>query len=256
MRYFLELSYNGSSYNGWQRQPGTSTVQGTLEKALSTLLRSDILVTGAGRTDTGVHAAYYVAHIDTFTEIPDPTDFLYHLNALLPADIVVHTLVPVAATAHARFDALEREYRYFVSATKTPFGRDLCWQYFVPLDLARMNEAAASLLEESDFTTFAKLHSGNRTNLCKVSKAEWNSPRKELYVFTIRADRFLRNMVRAIVGTLIDVGRGKMTPEEFRDILRRRDLSLASGSAPAHGLYLWDVTYSETTYKRHTTCHD
>ena len=252
MRYFVELQYNGAAYCGWQRQQGQPSVQQTLESTLSTYLREAIEVVGAGRTDTGVHAAYYVAHFDLVRPIDDPAQAVYKLNRILPDDIVVRTLTAVSAEAHARFDAVEREYRYYITATKNPFTRPLMWQYFVPLDVEQMNRAAEILLEERDFTSFAKLNSNNKTNICRVMKAEWSVDEQGVLCFTIRADRFLRNMVRAIVGTLVDVGRGRYTVEEFGEILRSRDLSRSSGGAPAQGLYLSDVRYPEELFTRKT----
>ena len=242
MRYFLELRYNGAAYCGWQRQPDQPSVQQTLERALSTLLREQLEVTGAGRTDTGVNASYYVAHCDVSQPVADPGRTVYKLNFLLPGDISVLGMTPVPDGAHARFDAREREYRYFIETRKNPFTRHATWQYYVPLDIERMNRAAASLLEYDDFTSFAKLNSNNRTNICRILRADWQAD-GDLLRFTIRADRFLRNMVRSIVGTLVDVGRGRYTPEEFRAIVESRDLSRSSAGAPAQGLFLSDVRY-------------
>lgn len=250
MRYFIELRYNGAAYCGWQRQPDMPSVQQTLERALTTLLREEVLVTGAGRTDTGVHASYYVAHFDLARRIGDPAQTVYKLNFLLPGDIAAGGLTEVADDAHARFDACLREYRYFIEQHKNPFTRHAAWQYYVPLDIERMNRAAAMLLEYDDFTSFAKLNSNNRTNICHVSHAAWTTDGKGTLRFTIRADRFLRNMVRAIVGTTVDVGRGRYTPEEFRSIIESRDLSRSSGGAPAQGLYLSDVRYLSDVFER------
>lgn len=243
MRYFLELRYNGAAYFGWQRQPDMPTVQQTLERALATLLREPVSLTGAGRTDTGVNAAYYVAHFDSGQVVDDPVQLVYKLNFLLPGDISVGSMTPVAEDAHARYHAREREYRYFIEPRKNPFTRDLTWQYYVPLDMERMNEAAAMLPEYEDFTSFAKLNSNNKTNICHVKQAVWTVDNCGTMCFTIRADRFLRNMVRSLVGTLVDVGRGRYTPEEFRAIVGSRDLSRSSGGAPAQGLFLSDVVY-------------
>ena len=250
MRYFIELSYDGAAYCGWQRQPDAATVQQTLEKGLSTLLRAEIEVVGAGRTDTGVNASYYVAHFDVESGIKDCAQLVYKLNLILPHDIAVKRVREVKAEAHARFDAVEREYTYYISQRKNPFRRYSAWQYYVPLDVERMNEAAAVLLEYDDFTSFAKLNSNNKTNICRVVRAEWRRAERDedLLIFTIRADRFLRNMIRAIVGTLVDVGRGRYTVEEFCDILHSRDLSRSSAGAPAVGLFLSDVEYSEDVY--------
>ena len=250
-RYFIELSYNGAAYCGWQRQPDAPTVQQALEKALSTLLRQDVEVVGAGRTDTGVNASYYVAHFDCESGVKDCAQLVYKLNLILPQDIAVKAVREVCEQAHARFDAVEREYTYYISQRKNPFRRFSAWQYYVQLDMERMNEAAATLLEYDDFTSFAKLNSNNKTNICRVVKAEWRRAEwdEDLLIFTIRADRFLRNMIRAIVGTLVDVGRGRYTVEEFCDILHSRDLSRSSAGAPAQGLFLSDVKYSDEVYK-------
>lgn len=248
MRYFLQLSYLGKAYNGWQIQPNAPSVQQTLQQSLGTLLRRPVETVGAGRTDTGVHASFYIVHFDTEAPIADPEDFCYHLNALLPYDIAVQRLRRVRNDAHARFDALEREYKYYISPRKNPFNRDTAYQLAWPLDLCRMNEAAALLPGEQDFTSFCKLHSDNKTNLCRIARAGWQRQDDGLLIFTIAADRFLRNMVRAVVGTLLDVGRGKLTAEDFRSVIAGRDRSLASSSAPPQGLFLSRVTYPETIY--------
>lgn len=252
MRYFLELRYDGGAYFGWQRQPAMPTVQQTLEQALSTLLREPVELTGAGRTDTGVNASYYVAHFDVSQPVADPPQLLRKLNFMLPGDIAADTLTPVADGAHARFDAREREYRYFLSPHKNPFTRHASWQYYVPLDVDRMNEAAAVLAETDDFTSFAKLNSNNKTNRCRIVEARWTVGDGGVLCFTIRADRFLRNMVRAIVGTLVDVGRGRYTPDDFRAIVASRDLSRSSAGAPAQGLFLSDVRYPAEVFERKT----
>lgn len=250
MRYFLELSYLGTPFFGWQRQPDRPTVQQALEQALTTLRREQVEIVGAGRTDTGVHAAYYVAHADFEHPVEDVEQLCYKLNRLLPEAVAVQAVTPVDTTAHARFSATERAYRYYIEPRKNPFTRLTRWQYTVPLDVERMNEAAACLLEQQDFTTFAKLNSNNTTNRCSVRQAEWTVGADGLLCFTIRADRFLRNMVRAIVGTLVDVGRGRYTAEEFREIVTSCDLSRASTGAPAQGLFLYDVRYPAELFER------
>ena len=249
-RYFIELSYDGTAYCGWQRQPDAPTVQQALEKALSTLLRSEIEVVGAGRTDTGVNASFYVAHFDTQEPIADAKQLVYKLNLILPQDIAIKRVRRVKKDTHARFDAVEREYTYYLSQRKNPFRRYSAWQYYVQLDFEAMNLAAKALLEWDDFTTFAKLNSNNKTNICRVVKAEWHrdADDPDLLIFTIRADRFLRNMIRAIVGTLVDVGRGRYSVEDFKRILHSCDLSLSSAGAPAQGLFLSDVKYREEIY--------
>ena len=243
MRYFAELSYKGTAYCGWQRQPNAPSVQQTIEEALSTLLRENVEVVGAGRTDTGVHAAFYVAHFDTSKPIANPESFVYHLNALLPEDVAFKRIYVVRDEAHARFDAIEREYRYYIEPHKNPFTKATSWQLTTPLDVEAMNRAAQVLLATEDFTTFAKLGSNNTNNICHIFRAEWVEIECGMLVFVFRANRFLRNMVRAVVGTLVDVGRGKITPEEFAEIVASRDLSRSSSSAPATGLFLTDVYY-------------
>ncbi len=248
MRYFIELCYNGTNYCGWQRQNDAPTIQESIERALSTLLKSPTQITGAGRTDTGVHASFYVAHFDSSNEIPD-CDFLrYKLNIILPQDIAISKVYRVEEGSHARFDAKEREYTYFIERHKNPFTRNSSWQYYVDLDIDAMNHAAQKLLHHSDFTSFAKLNSNNKTNICKIYHAEWQLNPQSQLEFTIRADRFLRNMVRAIVGTLVDVGRGKYTVDEFDAIITARDLSKCSAGAPAQGLFLSDIKYENQPF--------
>lgn len=251
MRYFLELRYDGAAYCGWQRQPDMPTVQQTIEQALTKLLRTQTEIVGAGRTDTGVNASYYVAHFDSEVEVDCP-QLLYKLNMMLPKDIAIFSVTPVSDDAHARFDARQREYRYYICPTKNPFRRYSAWLYYVTLDVEKMNCAAAKLLEYDDFTSFAKLNSNNKTNICRVMDAHWSVEADGVLVFTIRADRFLRNMVRSIVGTLVDVGRGRYSVEEFCKIVEARDLSLSSAGAPAQGLFLSDVVYDEGTFENST----
>ena len=250
MRYFIELRYKGAAYCGWQRQNDVPSVQQTLERALSTLLRAETEIVGAGRTDTGVNASYYVAHFDTETAIADTQQLVYKLNLILPDDIAVFAVKEVSPEAHARFDAVRREYRYYVEQSKNPFTRDGSWQYYVSLDLDAMNRAAESLFRYEDFTSFAKLNSNNKTNICRVMKAHWSVEADGVLVFTIRADRFLRNMVRSIVGTLVDVGRGRYSVEEFCNIVEARNLSLSSAGAPAQGLFLSDVVYPKEIFNK------
>ncbi len=249
MRYFLELSYLGKAYNGWQIQDNAPSVQQTLQEALSTVLRTPTSVVGAGRTDTGVHAIHYVAHFDSERPLEDSQRFCYHLNAVLPEDIAVCDVRYVRDDAHARFDAVEREYKYYVSPHKDPFRREVTYQLIMPLDLERMNEAAGMLLGQRDFTSFSKLHSGNKTNICRVTQARWQE-QSDCYVFTVVADRFLRNMVRAIVGTLLDVGRGKLSVDEFRAVIDGCDRALAGTSAPPQGLFFTRVDYPDDVYMK------
>lgn len=243
MRYFIELQYDGAAYCGWQRQPDAPTVQQTIEQRLSMLRRVPTEIVGAGRTDTGVNASFYVAHFDSDTPIEDCEQLTYKLNRVLPDDIAVKRIYEVDAAKHARFDARQREYTYFITPCKQPFRRFSAWYFAVDLDVAKMNEAAQKLLCYDDFTSFAKLNSNNKTNICHISHVEWVVEDDLTLRFTIRADRFLRNMVRAIVGTLVDVGRGRYSVEEFEDIIRSRDLSRSSAGAPACGLFLSDVRY-------------
>ncbi len=244
MRYFIELKYNGAAYFGWQRQRDVVTIQETIEKALSTLLRAPIEIVGAGRTDTGVNASYYVAHFDAPTEKEvDTQQLVYKLNVILPEDIAIMNVVRVADDAHARFDAQRRAYQYFIEPKKNPFTRHTSWQYYVDLDIDKMNQASALLVEHKDFTTFAKLNSNNKNNLCDLFYARWSREEGGVLKFEICANRFLRNMVRAIVGTLVDVGRGKYTVEQFDEIVSSKNLARSSAGAPAQGLFLSSVTY-------------
>lgn len=242
MRYFIELQYDGAAYFGWQRQPDVATVQGTIEEKLSMLRRVPTEIVGAGRTDTGVNASFYIAHFDSDKAV-DCDQLAYKLNKVLPADIAILRIYEVDAAMHARFDAREREYTYWLTPRKQPMRRFSAWHYAVDLDVERMNEAAAKLIEYNDFTSFAKLNSDNKTNICHVTCARWEEEADGTLRFTIRADRFLRNMVRAIVGTLVDVGRGRYTVADFENIIRSRDLSRSSAGAPAVGLFLSNVKY-------------
>ena len=241
MRYFIEFAYNGKNYCGWQYQPHSPSVQETLNKALSTLLRTEIDVVGAGRTDTGVHARQMYAHFD-HDEIADTIKLTQKLNAFLPHDIVVYRFISLHNDAHARFDAVSRTYEYHINTYKDPFDNEASWFQFHPLDIANMNEAAQVLFNYIDFKCFSKTHTDVRTFNCKIMKAEWQQQDNRL-VFTISADRFLRNMVRAIVGTLVNVGLGKITVNDFKTIIESRDRGQAGFSVPAHGLYLTKVIY-------------
>ncbi len=242
-RYFIRLGYRGAPYHGWQIQPNAVSVQEEVERALSTILRVPISIVGAGRTDTGVNARTMYAHFDYDAGLPDKRKILVSINRLLGKDIAVYDLFEVADNAHARFDAMERTYKYFVTFEKTPFMYPLSWHCPCLLDIGKMNVAAEMLIETSDFTSFAKLHSDAKTNICKVSHAEWTMMDKHAAVFTITADRFLRNMVRAVVGTLVEVGRGKMTLDEFREVIERKDRCAAGQSMPGEALFLWDIKY-------------
>ncbi len=243
-RYFIELAYNGAGYNGWQRQPDAPSVQEAVEKGISALLGAPHEIVGAGRTDAGVHAAFAVAHFDTAVAAERVLDtrFVYHLNCVLPKDIAIRNIYAVPDAKHARFDARRREYKYYITTVKDPFATGTAWQITQPLDVDAMQTAAVSLMRYEDFTSFAKLHSDNRTNRCTIFGASWQTDGRRL-VFTIAADRFLRGMVRAVVGTLVDVGRGKMTPAQFCAVIESESRSEASAQAPAHGLFLTDVQY-------------
>ncbi|WP_313807877.1 tRNA pseudouridine(38-40) synthase TruA [Flavobacterium sp.] len=241
MRYFIEFAYNGKNYHGWQYQPQSISVQETLNKALSTLLKKEIDVVGAGRTDTGVHAKQMYAHFD-FEENLDSEFWTKKLNSFLPKDIVVFGLISLHEDAHARFDATSRTYEYHIHTFKDAFEHEGSWYHFHPLDVAKMNEAAKILFEYKDFECFSKVHTDVRTFNCDIKEAFWQQDGNRL-VFTISADRFLRNMVRAIVGTLIGVGLGKISLEDFRKIIESKDRGKAGFSVPAHGLYLTKVNY-------------
>lgn len=247
-RYFIFLSFKGTAYNGWQLQPGKHTVQGVVNRALSTLLSESVNVTGAGRTDTGVHAEYFCAHFDSAkNSLAGDLGFLHNLNGFLPADIAVKSIVKVRDDANARFEALSRTYRYTIATVKDPFLAETAWLIRWKLDPQLLNMASSILLHHSDFTSFSRLHGGNKTNICKVTAANWEETSGKL-VFTITADRFLRNMVRAITGTLILAGRGKISIEEFEGIINGRDRGLAGQSAPAHGLSLTDIKYPSAVF--------
>ena len=243
-RYFLQLSYKGTNYHGWQIQPNAISVQEALEKTLSTVLRETIEVVGAGRTDTGVHASFFVLHFEIREELSNFENLVYKLNSLLPYDIAIQKIWPVANDLHARFSAVSRTYKYYISTKKNPFRTETSFKYLLPLDTGKMNEAARILSEYEDFTSFSRLHTDVKTNNCKILWAEWEVVETQL-IFTIKADRFLRNMVRAIVGTLLEVGKGKLSINDFRKIIEAKDRAAAGASAPAKGLFLVDVEYPE-----------
>ncbi|WP_040254200.1 tRNA pseudouridine(38-40) synthase TruA [Psychroserpens mesophilus] len=243
MRYFIELSYNGKSYHGWQIQPNAITVQEVLEHALSTVLQSKISVMGAGRTDTGVHASQMFAHFD-FDEFIDD-NLVFKLNSFLPDDIAIHSVFQVNDESHARFDALSRTYIYKISQNKNVFNSNLAYALYHPLDIEAMNRACEILLTYKDFQCFSKVHTDVKTYYCKIMFAQWAYKENEL-VFTIQADRFLRNMVRAIVGTMINIGSGKMKVEDLHDVIKSKNRSEAGFSVPAHGLYLIKIEYPNT----------
>lgn len=243
-RYFIYLSYNGGAYHGWQNQPNGISIQEVLERALSTVLRVETPIVGAGRTDSGVHARLMVAHFDTETVIADKNQFVSRLNSLLPNDIAVSDLREVNPDAHARFDAVSRRYEYHLVTQKSVFKQGFAARFAENLDFEKMNAAAMKLPYYIDFTSFSKLHTDVKTNNCVIKKAIWEQ-RDDCWVFTIEADRFLRNMVRAIVGTLLDVGRGKLSVADFEIIIQAKNRCKAGASVPACGLYLVDIQYPD-----------
>lgn len=246
-RYFIYLGYNGRNYNGWQTQPNGVTVQQTLEEALATFLRKPVPIVGAGRTDAGVHARMMVAHFDWEEEIEDLAFLADKLNRILPKDIAIYRIVPVRADAHARFDATSRTYKYYLTDQKNPFNQDWTYRTYVALDFDAMNAACDILFDYIDFTSFSKLHTDAKTNNCRILQAGW-AREGDVWVFTIRADRFLRNMVRAIVGTLLEVGRKRMTLDGFRRVIEAKDRCQAGTSVPGHALFLVDVSYPEELF--------
>ena len=241
MRYFIEFAYNGKDYFGFQVQPNAISIQETLDKSLSLILRDSIEIVGAGRTDSGVHAKQMYAHFDTEVEF-DIQATIQKLNSFLPKDIAIFRIIPVHADAHARFDATSRTYEYHITTFKDVFNIDGSWKVNHKLDLDLMNEACKILFEYIDFECFSKVHTDVRTFNCKITEAYWQQNENQI-IFTISADRFLRNMVRAIVGTLVNVGIHKTSLEDFRNIIESKNRSKAGFSVPAHGLYLTKVKY-------------
>ena len=242
MRYFIFFGYDGTNYHGWQIQPNANSVQQELQRALSILLRKEIEVVGAGRTDTGVHARNMAAHFEA--EITMELDQLvYRLNRILPRDIAVYEVQEVNPEMHARFSATSRTYHYYIHTKKDPFERHYSLQMNYPLDFKKMNEAAQHFLQHEDYAAFCKAGGDNKTTICHVTTARWVQTSPTTWYFEITANRFLRNMVRAVVGTLIDVGRGKITMEQFLDILHNCSRSDARESMPGNALFLEDVGY-------------
>ena len=237
------MAYNGSRYHGYQIQPHSVSVQETVERCLSLKLGQTISITGCGRTDTGVHARNYYAHFDIGNEIADTETLAHQMNAFLPEDIVVYRIWQVDPDLHARFDAVSRTYHYYITRTKNPFHINDAYFLYGDLDMAKMQKAANILFEYEDFTSFSKVHTQVKTNNCKIMEARWFE-QDGLLVFRIKADRFLRNMVRAIVGTMLEIGKGRMTLEEFRAVIERKDRCEAGTSVPAHALFLEEVEYN------------
>ncbi len=248
-RYFIEMAYNGKSYHGWQVQPNAISVQEVMDDCLSKILRENIAVVGCGRTDTGVHSPYFVAHFESDKEVIEESHFCYKMNRILPKDIAVYSISRVDDETHSRFSAVSRTYEYHVLDQKSPFLHELAYLAPYQYNFELMNQAALLLLNYTDFTSFSKLHTDVKTNNCKVTKAIWEK-KGDRWIFTIKADRFLRNMVRAIVGTLFEVGREKISIEEFKQIIELKDRGKAGASAPGYALYLIDVEYPQELFQR------
>ncbi len=250
-RFFLTLSYNGSDYNGWQSQENTpNTIQQVLEEKMAMILQESVELVGCGRTDTGVHAKNYVAHFNShcldLTE--NKKHWIYKFNTVLPSSISVNNIQKMKDAAHARFDAEQRTYYYFLHQQKNPFIENSSWYVYGDIDFELMNRAAAILLEHSDFTSFSKLHGQNKTNNCKIAKALWQKLSDHEWRFTITADRFLRGMVRAIIGTLILVGKNKISLADFTAVIEGKHRSLAGQNAPANALFLTGIKYPKEIF--------
>lgn len=246
-RYFVYISYNGKNYCGWQNQPNGISVQEVLEKAFSTILRIPISIVGAGRTDAGVHARQMVAHIDVDLSDLNIDYFISKLNSFLPYDISIQKIIEVRNDAHARFDAISRMYRYYITTEKNPFLHDTYYRIRNQLDVVMMNNCARVLLGNQDFTSFSKLHTDVKTNLCNISQAFWIQEGNQ-YVFTIKADRFLRNMVRAIVGTLLEAGMGRLDEIGMKRIIEAKDRQVAGRSVVGHALFLEEIEYPNSIF--------
>ena len=243
-RYFIELQYNGKNFHGWQIQPNALTVQEIIEKALNIFIGSPTAATGCGRTDAGVHAKYFVAHFDSENKIEDLKNLAYKLNRYLSDEIRIIDIYQVKTDAHARFDALSRTYKYYITTAKNPFGIETEWHQYGKFNIDLMNKACKILFEYKDFTSFSKLHTQTKTNNCKIIEANWTQEGEKL-IFTITADRFLRDMVRAITGTMMLVGRETISLNDFRNIIEVKNRQAAGQSVPAHALFLEDVEYPE-----------
>ncbi len=241
-RYFIHFSYKGTHYHGWQIQPNGNSIQAELTNSLEVILRQKVNLTGAGRTDAGVHAKRMTAHFDIENPIVDSENFIARLNSLLPHDIAVYGLESVEPDMHARFSAVSRTYEYYLTTRKDPFLKEFAMRMTRPLDFDAMNRAAAVLFEYTDFTSFSKLHTDTKTNNCKIMQAYWKKE-DNIWIFTIQADRFLRNMVRAVVGTLLEVGKKNLSIDDFREIIEKKDRCAAGISVPPQGLFLINVEY-------------
>lgn len=248
-RYFIRLAYNGTRYNGWQIQDNAPTVQAIVNDAVSKIFRSQVNVVGCGRTDTGVHARDFYIHFDLpyFISKEDSQTYLKKLNGFLPPDISMYAIFTVKKDAHTRFNAIARTYQYFISRKKDPFNQDFSWFVYGDIDVYKLNEAANILFDFTDFTSFSKVNTDTKTNNCKIKFAHWEE-KDNILVFTITADRFLRNMVRSIVGTLLDIGRSKNDLAGFRKIIKSKNRSNAGYSVPAKGLFLSKVEYPKDLF--------
>ncbi len=248
-RYFIKMAYIGTNYHGWQIQPGSISVQEVLQEALGKLLGSSISVMGAGRTDTGVHARCFCAHFDSLHSVEEikQKQIRYKLNRMLPADIAINEIWAVRENAHARFDAISRTYQYFIATKKDPYNANTAWLFERDIDIGAMKKSAEILFKHTNFASFSRSNTQVKTFDCQVMKAEWRQ-QDHLIIFEIRANRFLRNMVRALVGTMVDVGLGKLTPEAFEEIVLSQDRRNAGYSAPAKGLHLFEIAYPEAIF--------
>ncbi len=246
----MKLAYDGTNYHGWQRQPNGSSVQQTLEESMRLIWKRDISLTGAGRTDAGVHAGEYYVHFDLTEDIPQTSldKFAFNLNSFLPHDIAIRSIFPVAPALHARFSATSRTYKYYVSRFKSPFRNQYSYYLFGDLDVALMNEGARLIMQTEDFTSFSKVDTDTITNICRVTQAHWEFAGEEL-VFTITANRFLRNMVRAVVGTLLNLGRNRIDLDDLSRIIERKNRCEAGDSAPARGLHLVQIDYPQGAFQ-------
>lgn len=243
MRYFIHLAYDGTRYHGWQIQPNGISVEGEIELRLSTLLRQPIDIVGAGRTDAGVHARHMVAHFDLKDEY-DTEQLCYRLNRMMPPDICIYKIEQVADDMHARFSATSRTYHYYISTKRNPFNRQYTWLCHYDLDFELMNQAAEILLEYKDFASFCKSHTDVKTTLCNIIEAKWIKDDDEgCYYFRIKANRFLRNMVRAVVGTLVEIGRHRLSLDDFRNVIEGKKRTMAGESMPANALFLEKIEY-------------
>ncbi len=242
MRYCIVFEYTGENYHGWQVQPDAVTVQQTITKCLGNILKQNISLVGAGRTDTGVHAKFMTAHFDSNFEI-ETKDIKQKLNNYLPFDISIFKIVNVKNNFHARFDAISRTYKYYINKQKMPFEHR-SFYYKKQIDLTLMNKACEKIIGEKDFTSFSKAHTQTHTNICEIHRAEWTYE-KQMICFTVEANRFLRNMVRAIVGTMLLIGEKKISPDEINNIIKKKNRSFAGVSVPAKGLFLVNIKYNE-----------